>query len=367
MTSPLIIFRADASIDIGTGHVMRCLTLADALATQGAECQFICRSHKGHLIEVIRGKGYTVHDLPPVFENSPNQRQPQLAHEAWLGCSQADDAAQCTDIIKALRPQWLVVDHYALDIQWEKVLQPHCTNIMVIDDLADRHHQCHLLLDQNLGRNQGDYHCLVPKNCILLCGPKYALLRPEFSQLRPYSLKRRHSTRLQKILITLGGVDKNNITSVVLDALASCPLPADCQIIVVMGSQAPWLAQVHEQASHMPWPTTVLTNVSDMALIMASSDLAIGAAGSTSWERCCLALPSIQITLAGNQRLIARSLDLAKAAIAATPETLPIQLYSLVIDEANCLHTLNELSRAAAKVTDGYGVHRVADFLNETT
>lgn len=368
MIGSLIAFRVDSSIDIGTGHVMRCLTLADELALRGAECHFICRAHKGNLIEMVRSKGYIVHVLPSAPDPlpKPTRQGTCLMHETWLGSSQADDAARCIPTLRTLHPQWLIVDHYALDAQWEGLLRPYCAALMVIDDLADRRHQCQLLLDQTLGRSENEYRDLVPESCTLLCGPEYALLRPEFSRLRTKSLERRQPPRLEQILVTLGGIDKDNATNKVLDSLAGCELPASCQITVIMGAQAPWLSQVREFARQMPRPATVLTNVSDMALIMANSDLAIGAAGATSWERCCLALPSIQITLAENQKFIARALSKARAVLAATPETLSSQLSYLVTDQEKCVRTLGELSRAAAKITDGHGACRVASFLEKT-
>ena len=184
-----ITFRTDASLQIGTGHVMRCLTLADALAARGAYCQFICRAHDGNLIEFIRRKGLTAHPLPAGAALPRSPTDP--THAAWLGATQAEDAEACAPILAAQRPDWLIVDHYALDARWERALAPHYRKLMVIDDLADRPHSCDLLLDQTFGRDAADYRPLVPADCRLLCGSHYALLRPEFAALRPYSLQRR--------------------------------------------------------------------------------------------------------------------------------------------------------------------------------
>jgi UDP-2,4-diacetamido-2,4,6-trideoxy-beta-L-altropyranose hydrolase len=143
----------------------------------------------------------------------------------------------------------------------------------------------------------------------VLAGPRYALLRPEFREWREASLSRRaREPRLQRLLINLGGVDKDNVTGQVLDALTACDLPEGLQISVVMGAAAPWRESVTAQARAMPWPTEVVANVSDMARRMAEADLAIGAAGSTSWERCCLGLPTLMVVLADNQRQIADAL-----------------------------------------------------------
>lgn len=356
-----VCFRADASLQIGSGHVMRCLTLADALAANGADCRFICRDHPGNLVSLIRSKGYVVHVLPML----PAMSAPHagLAHANWLGGSQQQDADACAALLAAWPADWLVVDHYGLDASWEKALAGFGRRIMVIDDLADRPHCCDVLLDQTLGRAASDYRELVPVACTLLCGSPYALLRPEFAALRYASLQRRETGRLQQILITMGGVDKDNVTCQVLQALSLCDLPQDCVLTVIMGETAPWLALVRQQAQHMAWPTRVLAGVNNMAQWMADSDLAIGAAGATAWERCCLGLPTLMMVLADNQRLVASRLAQAGAAasvtpVADTPGWLKAALAPLMATAA-----LRRMSTAAAGITDGGGAGRVIDMM----
>lgn len=358
-----VFFRTDASLQIGTGHVMRCLALADALCAMGAECRFICREHPGNLIELIRGQGHAVHPLPCCSTSSEMGAFPST-HSAWLGCSQLDDAAASAALLTEWSVDWLIVDHYALDSCWEEVLQSHCRQLMVIDDLADRPHRCDLLLDQTFGRIAGDYSVLVPAHCRLLCGSSFALLRPEFSGLRDYSLRRRMGAPLQHLLITMGGVDKDNATGAVLDALCHSSLPAECRITVVMGTTAPWLAKVRQQAVGMPWPTMVRVGVSDMARLMAESDLAIGAAGSTSWERCCLGLPTVMLVLASNQLMVAQGLERAGAVLVLhgidqLAEGLPIYMRELLGSPAQ----VTGMSRNAAAVVDGNGLMEVVQFL----
>jgi len=362
MNAMKVTFRADASLRIGTGHVMRCLTLADALKTRGAECRFICREFPGNLIEFIRGKSFPVQALPDSKSTDVRQpgSEPLLAHRTWLGATQRQDAAQSVPALAAWQPDWLIVDHYALDAQWEKGLNPHYLKLMVIDDLADREHQCELLLDQTFGRSTADYAAWVPANCRLLCGSQYALLRPEFSALRPYSLRRRANPQLRKLLITMGGVDKDNATGTVLSALRSCELPADCRITVVMGASNPWLAEVQHKAEQLPWATDVRVDVSDMAQLMADSDLAIGAAGATSWERCCLGLPTVMVVLAENQRAVAQGLEQAGAVqvlhgCGQIHDRLPRLLSDLVASPALRV----TMSRISAGIADGGGVAAV--------
>lgn len=360
-----VVFRADASLQMGTGHVMRCLTLADALTAQGAECQFICREHPGSLIEQIRNKGYRTHALSVSSgAGQPPSATAQPAHAAWLGSSQEQDAADCAGVLAEVNPDWLIVDHYALDARWELALKPHYRKLMAIDDLADRPHLCDLLLDQTFGRDAGDYRALVPASTQLLCGSQYALLRPEFAALRDYSLQRRAKPQLRQLLITMGGVDKDNATGQVLEALRVCSLPGQCQITVVMGATAPWLAEVSRQAQNMPWPTTIMVGVSDMAQLMADSDLAIGAAGSTSWERCCLGLPTVMVVLADNQRNIAEALQRTGAAMTAGDLSSGAAIRELLAELVGDTHSIVRMSAAAKHVADGLGTARLVSYLS---
>ena len=369
-----IAFRTDASLQMGSGHVMRCLTLADALKAQGAQCHFISRAHPGHLMEVIRQRGYMVNSLvAPVqkaqaaiknsavtVQESQQNQQHEPAHAAWLGNTWQTDAQETAAVLASLQPDWLVVDHYALDQRWEEALAAHYRQLLVIDDLADRPHRCNLLLDQNLGRQPQDYAGLVPTHCQVLTGPHYALLRPEFSALRPYSLQRRQAqSALRQLLITMGGVDQPNATGQVLQALKTCALPQACRISVVMGLTAPWLQNVQELAAQMPWPTEVVVNVNDMAQRMADSDLAIGAAGSTSWERCCLGVPTLMAVLAENQQPGAQAMEAAHAArligaVSDIATQLPLAVAELIDSERH-----SRMSLAASAVSDGRGVEKV--------
>lgn len=345
---------------------MRCLTLAEALRDRGAECRFISREHPGHLLEVVRQRGFAVNSLPAGaagYQPSTQQGDPVPVHSTWLGCDWEADACLTAEILSTDQPDWLVVDHYALDHRWETVVQQHYQRLLVIDDLADRPHVCDILLDQNLGREACDYSGLVPRHCRVMAGPMYALLRPEFAALREYSLQRRREPQSKDILITMGGVDQPNATGQVLEALGSCPLPVDCRINVIMGLQAPWLKQVRAAAAEMPWPTEVLVNISDMAQRMADCDIAIGAAGSTSWERCCLGVPTLMVVLAENQWHGAKALQSAQAAqlvgeASDIEEQLPLKLYTLLTG-----HSLERMGQMAAQITDGLGAARVADLL----
>jgi UDP-2,4-diacetamido-2,4,6-trideoxy-beta-L-altropyranose hydrolase/UDP-4-amino-4,6-dideoxy-N-acetyl-beta-L-altrosamine N-acetyltransferase len=300
------IFRVDSSLKMGTGHVMRCLTLAQVLKENGMNVEFICRKHEGSLIDKIRSSVFVVHELK-VFEET--KVDTKLAHSHWLGATQQQDADDCIDILKADKSDWLIVDHYALDEQWQKRLKPYYEKLMVIDDLADRKHQCDILLDQTFGRQQEDYSGRTPEGCELLLGPEYALLRPEFSEWREFSLKRRSKSEFKQLFINMGGVDVDNVTEKILDELKICNLPNDIKITIVMGGSSPHLESVKSKSITLPYKTEVKVDVDNMAEIMSNSDIAIGAAGSTTWERCCLGLPTIQIVIAKNQLFLAETLS----------------------------------------------------------
>lgn len=357
---------------------MRCLTLAKGMVEKGAKIQFICRDHSGNLIERIRQEGFEVYTL--ITENNCHSEQseelhepkhahsdehchserseesttPKLAHAEWLGVSQKQDVTDCQPILEQIKPDWLIVDHYAIDQAWQNALKPYYQKLMVIDDLGDRNHLCDLLLDQNYGSTEAKYQSCVPAHCKVLAGAHYALLRPEFAQWRETSLKRREQVQnIKTLLITLGGVDPDNYTGQILSELSKTKLNKDIEIMVVMGATAPHLLSVKNQAQAMPIKTTVKTNVPNMAELMANADLAIGAAGATTWERCCLGLPSIQIVIAENQRQIAQALATDNVVkLIDRVEQLPD-----MVETAN--QWINDMRQQAVKVCDGLGCQRV--------
>ncbi len=355
-----VVIRADASLTMGTGHIMRCLTLAEALKKQGADIVFICREHDGNLLERIERQGFKTYALPntcheEAVTNTETENN-ELYGQCWLGSTQQQDAALCRPLLETISPDWLIVDHYGIDQVWQAQLAPYAGKLMVIDDLANRVHECDVLLDQTYGRQVEDYAGLVPPQAQLLLGSEYALLRPEFAEWRDYSLQRRRNPEFKKLLITMGGVDPDNITGEVLSTLERITLPEEMEIIVVMGATAPHLENVKQQAERMPNKCTVKIDVSNMAEIMANADLAIGAAGATTWERCCLGLPSLMIVLADNQKEISILLSRNLASLSVDKESLQTAAREL---ESISMQRLTELTNNSAKLLDGGGVHRV--------
>ncbi len=301
-----VVIRTDASKLIGTGHVMRCLTLADQLKQAGAEVLFICRAHDGNMNGLISQHGYIVRALPGPDENHNLSAVGEYAR--WLGVPMEQDAEETAEAIQgeSVDYDWLVVDHYGIDGHWEKRLRQDVEKIMVIDDLANRSHDCDLLLDQTYVHNYRDrYRDLVPQHCRQYLGPQHALLRSEFAEARR-TLRPRNG-QVKRIMVFMGGVDPSNETGKVVDALIRLnrsEIPVD----IVIGGRNPHHRQIKSLASGYSY-FTVHKNINCMATIMAKADLAVGAGGTTTWERCYLGLPTITVLIAENQREMIESLD----------------------------------------------------------
>lgn len=357
-----VVFRVDASLEMGSGHVMRCLTLADELKQLGYECTFISRQQPGELSELIKQRQHAVYTLPECTEFAEHcLTHRNLPHSNWLKGGQKRDAQESAEILQTINPDWLVVDHYGIDKAWEQLVRAYVKRILVIDDLADREHDCDVLLDQNLGQTDDMYHPFVPEECQVLTGCRYALLRPEFTAFRERSLEyRKGKTQIDRVLISMGGVDKENYTEEALNGLASSGLNDKTEVTVVLGKQAPWLTEVKEQATNSRLNVRVLSNVSNMAELMSRSDLSIGAAGSTSWERCCLGLPTLMCVLAENQQGIAKALETSGAAMMVSQEDIATFLCEKIAILCAQPERLSLTSGRASQLVDGWGAQRVA-------
>lgn len=363
-----LIFRVDASLQIGSGHVMRCLTLAAEFKNRGHACTFICRPHTGNMISFIEEKGIPVIRLPELVKFPRTEEADTSEYLEWLGTDVKIDAYQTQQIILSLvqKYDWLIVDHYGVDDEWENIIKPYVTKILLIDDLANRKHSCDALLDQTFGRKKIDYEPYLPKSCAQLLGPEYALLRPEFRRYREQNKSHRSSPKLKHILVTMGGMDKDNMTEVVLQALKFTALPEDCRITVVMGRNAPWRENVKATAKTLKWPVFTIVDVSNMAQLMTEIDLCIGAAGSTTWERCCLGVPTISVLLAENQREILNNLTEFGAIFAVyNPSIREIikKITEIIPYFSKEKNKLKNSIRKSLSITDGRGTIRVVNFL----
>jgi UDP-2,4-diacetamido-2,4,6-trideoxy-beta-L-altropyranose hydrolase len=308
-----IIFRCDASLSIGSGHVMRCRTLARELHRRGGSITFLCRRQPGDLIKLLEQE-FPVLPLPELPLAADVGLQGRDLYGAWLGSSQEQDAADCLQALAhaGIRSaSWLVVDHYGLDASWEDQLLAGLAGdaapqLLVIDDLADRPHKVDLLLDQNFFGTVTEtrYAGLVPEHCCQLLGPHYALLGPEYAQLHPLVPPR---TELRRVLVFFGGVDPSNLTGRALEALLA-PELAHLAVDVVLGLQSPHRQAVAELVARRPH-TTLHNPLPSLAALIARADLALGAGGATTWERACLGLPSLVVAIADNQLPFPVALD----------------------------------------------------------
>jgi len=353
--------RADASLTIGTGHVMRCLVLADALKARGTDVHFLCHMHEGHLVDLIADRGFVVHRLPPGsagYADLPDAPP----HAAWLGALPDEDAAACREIIAAAgSADLLVVDHYALDHRFETPLRSVARRILVVDDLADRRHDCDVLIDQNFGSDDpARYAGLVPSAARLLVGPRHALLSEAYAAARSASLCRRDGS-VKRILVFLGGVDADNVTIQVLKVCAKQDaLTAGVEILAVVGQGNQHRSEIEAFAAGRP-NLRVLPPQPSLVALMAEADFAIGAGGVAALERAALGLPSVTVAVATNQ--IGQASALAEAGATISLDTLS-PAFEATLEAALALLLQNpalvrRLSMASAALCDGNGLRRL--------
>lgn len=292
-----ILIRVDASEMIGSGHVMRCITLANALQKTGLFVDFICRAHPGNLISYIEEQGFTVLSLPL---NSSSKRVD--SYSEWLGCTETEDAQACAAEIKE-EYQLLVVDHYALGMVYTSLMRKYISQIMVIDDLANRVHDCDLLLDQNLFPSaQERYQNLLPSHTLSLIGPRFALLRDEFSDCEVLDIAER-----ENLLVFYGGSDPHGLTLKTLEALRHLDY-LNFKSDIVVGESFSDMAKLNTLVESMS-NVTVHVQCRNVAQLMCQSKLMLGAGGATHWERCITGLPGLLVTVAENQLATTKYLD----------------------------------------------------------
>lgn len=281
---------------------MRCLTLADALSARGWQCDFVVGPDS---IKTV-----------PALERSRHRQRRDLG------------AIGAADL--------LVVDHYGLEAGFENDCRSWADRILVIDDLADRPHDCDCLLDQTFGRDEADYRGQVPSSADLLLGTGFALLRPEFARRREGALRRREGRPLRRIFVSFGGTDPFRLAERAAEAIGS-----DYRIDGVGGG----------------------ADATAMADLMESADLALGAAGTTSWERCCLGLPALIALTADNQRLVAGRLAEAGAVrLLGWHEQVTVEAIRRAIDDIVAEPgSLIEMASRASRLCDGLGTERVIE------
>ena len=355
----LVIFRCDSSLGIGSGHVMRCLSLADFLRKGGSKIVFICRDYYGSSIKFIESLGYQVLLIGSDADRSVDKLG--LACFELFSTSESEDATETLKLMNEIgKVDWVVVDHYGIGASWENQIKRHGARILVIDDLADRLHECEILLDQNFHSNgRQRYKNLVPDKCTLLLGPAYALLRGEF-QIERKNIKK-NIDGIKRVFIFFGGSDLSNETKKAIDAIKNLNLK-NVEIDVLIGNANPYSEKIIEACRDFS-NISVHGEVTNIAKMLSSADLAIGAGGVTMWERCCLGLPSIVIANAANQMPGCEALS-AIGGILYLGESKVCDGVLLESALRICMrspHLLNRMSEVGLSLVDGAGIGRVAN------
>ena len=326
-----IVFRLDANARIGTGHLMRCLTIADELDQKKYHIYFICEKLSPPMQTLIADKGYKFY-----IENN----------EKYI-----------LNFLENLRPDYLVIDHYELDSKFEKKARPYSKKIIIIDDMANRFHICDFLLDQNPLRTEDDYKPWVNPECQLLLGANYVLIKPEFRLLRKSCI-----TSWERCLISFGGSDPDNITLKILTALDSELKIKNIKWTIIAGTANNNWNSLMNFTNQTQMEITLIKQTNKIAELMSNHDFAFGAAGAMAWERACIGLPSVTFAIAENQKIgieVIRHFDLGE-----TLDVPEITLNKLIFAMNRLKNKANKYLHRNHAMVDGLGVKRLITNLN---
>ncbi len=351
-----IVIRVDASIYIGSGHVMRCLVLATALKEQGHNVCFFSRPQQGDLIDFIRSKEFIVKELvTPTHWLIPKHN---ADYTAWLQVNWQEDAKslitqiECVDLV--------IVDHYGLDANWELFIKTtlEC-KIFAIDDLL-RQHQAEMILDQTLLRVPSEYNELNP-NAIAITGCDFSLLNPHFVDYRKKALHSCTPPRQPHVFVSMGGIDQPNATLKTLQILSTL-ITNKPYITVLLSPKAPHYQVVKAFCAHNTKWISHIDFTNNMAELMLKNHFSIGAPGTTSWERACLGIPSIIVPLAENQEVISSQLVNIGAAIKVGISEISDNLLTAY---ENMIKNWESMRLVNLAIVDGLGIFRVTQCINE--
>ncbi len=341
---------------------MRCLSLAEGLREKGASIGFLCRKHPGNLVDRIEREGFRVFRIALDKKSSPSAVGDGSSSESeWPGMDWQTDAVQAEAILEREcrhgQIDWLIVDHYGLDARWERQMRSCARKIMVIDDLANRPHDCDLLLDQNFYRAMdARYNGLTPGHCQRLLGPSYALIRQEFLAARKRLRRRRGG--VNRILVFFAGADPTNETAKVLEALRAID-HRQLVVDVVVAQMHLYKEEIRRTVKSMP-NATYHCQPKNLVELMVKADFSVGACGSTAWERCCLGLPALVAALSANQQTLAEDLAEYGAVFMLRPSReTGVEDYVTSLRSLLCNPVLLErASRLGENLVDGRGIER---------
>lgn len=347
-----VVFRVDSSREIGMGHVSRCLSLARAMREKSAFIQFICVNHPGSAIQYISQEGFQVHRLDVNASFKPVEQ-----YDSWVGDSEINDLAKTMSCLKDIKCDLLVVDHYGLGEEWESKIKGVASRVMVIDDFLSRKHKCDYLLNPN-GLDQKK-----KSNRLSMIGPKYALLRKEFNRHRHDAASRvENLTEVTSAFVCFGGVDPTDLTRKVVNDLLSMDVLSE--IHVVVSNAYRWTKELSSISSSK---LSVYVSPDHVSQIMLRCDIAIGASGGMSWERCSMGLPSFIINFAENQSDIAEYLStLGLASVGRLNNNLYENLQTWIRFCQTNIDKTKVVSNKAMALVDGLGAQRVCEELGKS-
>lgn len=354
-------FRVDASPVIGTGHVVRCLNLARQLTRKGAEVVFLSRELPENFRRQIDQIGCVLMELTQFGDVLP--QNPNL-YETWLGCSQIEDAKECEALIGKQEDISLIVDHYGVNEEWLGIAKKACSKLIVIDDLAERKLDVDVVINQNLGWIASDYAHLVGQETKLLLGPQYAILAENYATARQKLDRSFKSEAPLRALVSLGGADNENISGKVARFLERMETKHNFVTTIVVGPMNPNFKELNAISQRSDGKIVLIQGSNNLVEAYLSHDIAIGAVGSSSWERCCLGLPTILVPIAENQKSAAKKLDGAGAGILVNYESgqFGLDLHN-ALDQMSNFEVREEISQRALDICDGEGAARLCDEL----
>jgi len=338
-----LVFRPDGGAKIGTGHVMRCLALAQAWMDAGGRASF------------VMSRGTEMLDARIGSEKTGIARFADEPHGAV-------DARCTVDVARELDATWVVVDGYEFRAEYQDRVRASGLSVMYIDDNGDApEYVADAVLNQNSYASSALYP-RVQSQTELLLGTRYALLRREFASWRGH--ERRIPPVAQRLLITLGGADLDDATSLVVRAAGQAGL-GELEVVVLLGAANDREARVRGAAAGTGLSIRVERDTRHMARWMAWADMAVTASGTTCWEVCFMGLPTVAIVTAENQQLVSHDLA-ARGALNAggaleevNVDSLAASIRSLALD----VEGRRAMRAVARTLVDGLGGSRVVSHL----
>ncbi len=352
-----VFFRVDSGNHIGSGHLVRCLTLAEWFKKNSWDVHFITKNHQGHNAEAIF-KYYHYHLIDGGIDRKLSEQE-LSCYANWLGEDEAVDLEKTNSIIKKIgKADLVIVDSYSLGCIFEEGVSAHY--VMAIDDLYNRKHAVDIILNQNIIALKKDYKNLSKKtNFLQLLGPEYALLREEFPEMRNKKEFALLKNPVKKIMVFFGGMDVAGDTAKLLSGLNENILISYQFDIVFNETHSDF--HIIKKRSEM-YPNIKLHKIgNNFAELMISSDLFIGAGGSTAWERACLGVASAVVCSAENQKDNCLQLNETKTAyyLGKSTDLRPEDWGRFFEDEVPNTNLWNELKKNSYQLVDGKGAERV--------